>query len=929
MTRHIVRNIVFSVVLLSAFCLSAEGKTLDISGRWGISYTPDEVTDTVTLPGTLDTNGIGISNINTMETTQLSRKVTYSGPAYYSRSVAIPKDWKGRDITLKLERTRPTTLWIDGNEVGSVDYLSTPHIYDVSKYLTPGSHEIKVLVDNGDRMPNEIKGSSHAATESTQTNWNGILGDMTIEARSPLHIQDVQAYPRVANRSLRVRISLSQDHKINGKKLKIAVGNGKETVIKLRNGQRDYDAVINLGDTARTWSEHDPYRHTLTAMIEGIDTVTEKVGIREFSTDGHHFLINGTLTFLRGTHDGCVFPLTGYAPMDTESWREYFRTIKDYGLNHVRFHSWCPPEAAFEAADIEGIYLQPELPIWGTFDGKNTTLMDFLMADGEKIHELYSRHPSFVMFSLGNELFGEIPIMQWFVDKYRENEPRHLFTYGTSAFCGWNGHIPGQDFMVTCRVGGGDGYSTHTRASFGFVDAEEGGIMNNTYPDTKRNFENAVLLSPVPVVGHETGQYQVYPDYNEIAKYNGVLLPNNLKVFRQRLADANMLGQADDFFRASGKWSAELYKADMEMNLRTPSMAGFQLLDIKDYPGQGTALVGMLDSFMDSKGLVTPEKWRESCYEIVALAEFPSYTWVGGDTFKTGISLANYSGRDLKDDPIVVRLVMEGKVVVDKTLSIPSGQGYLKVDSLSLTLPDIEKATTGILELSMPSKQVTNSYPLWFYPSDRSFKPETEVLVSKKFDNDEIRHLKNGGTLLLAPSREMVDSITVGGLFTTDYWNYRMFRTLCENTGKPISPGTLGILTNPEHKALAEFPTDTHTNWQWYSVVKNSYPLVLDALNDIDYRPIVQVIDNVERNHRLGLVMEFNVDNGRVLLVMADMDEAIKDPAGEQFFKSLIDYAGSKDFKPNVKFTFEQFSDMLSNSIEEKTITKLRNISYE
>ena len=92
--------------------------------------------------------------------------------------------------------------------------------------------------------------------------------------------------------------------------------------------------------------------------------------------------------------------------MDTASWLAYFRKIKEYGLNHVRFHSWCPPEACFEAADIEGIYLQPELPIWGTFNEKEVELMHFLHDDGEAIQREYSAHPSFAMFGLGNELWG-------------------------------------------------------------------------------------------------------------------------------------------------------------------------------------------------------------------------------------------------------------------------------------------------------------------------------------------------------------------------------------------------------------------------------------------------------------------------------------------------------------------------------------------
>ncbi|MDQ9767112.1 hypothetical protein RFZ33_08445, partial [Acinetobacter baumannii] len=80
-----------------------------------------------------------------------------------------------------------------------------------------------------------------------------------------------------------------------------------------------------------------------------------------------------------------------------------------------------------------------------------------------------------------------------------------------------------------------------------------------------------------------------------------------METFRKRLYDAGMGRQVKDFFKASGAWSVELYRADIEMNLRSDGMAGFQLLDLQDYPGQGSAYVGILDAFMDSKGLIKPK----------------------------------------------------------------------------------------------------------------------------------------------------------------------------------------------------------------------------------------------------------------------------------------------------------------------------------
>lgn len=920
-----------SAILLIAAALAfssaaSERHTTDLSGIWQWRTDTSAATEPVSLPGTMDTNGKGIPNDRKGETTQLSRKVTYAGPAYYTRTVDIPRSWKDTDIRLFLERTRPTTVWVDGKRAGSCRYLSVPHVYNLSDLLTPGRHTLTIMVDNGDSIPQQIKDSSHACTEATQTNWNGIIGRIELQSAPRCHIESVDFTPDVATRCMTADIRLSSPYPRRKGVLTIESG-GNSATVRLSRGDTAATATLCLGDTARLWSEFSPARHKVTTRLDDSDTLTGYAALRSFTADTHQFAINDTVTFLRGRHDACVFPLTGFPPMDTESWRRYFRTIKEYGLNHVRFHSWCPPEACFEAADIEGIYLQPELTIWGTFNESEAELMDVLHADGMAIQKAYGNHPSFVMFGLGNELWGELPLMQRFASDFRAADSRRLYTYGSNAYLGWQGDLPGQEFWVTCRTGGGNGYSAHVRASFAFCDADEGGILNNTYPNTQMNFEDAVLRSQVPVIGHETAQYQFYPDYGERAKYTGVLEPRNLDEFHRRLEASGMEVQAQDFFKATGKWAADLYKADMEMNLRTPSMGGFQLLDIQDYPGQGTALVGILDAFMDSKGLVTPERWRQSCDRTVIMAEFPSYCLVEGDSLRFDISCANYSG-NASDGDVRWTLGDDNGVIASGTFHADIPQGYSKLGNVALQLPATDRARKLHLSLGIDGTDTKNEYPLWSYPADRTADTR-DIVLADSLDDNVVRTLRAGGKVLLTPRRELVDSTTVGGLFQTDYWNYRMFRTICENNGKPVSPGTMGILADPAHPALAEFPNDGRSDWQWYAIVKASYPLILDRYNDEGYLPIVQTIDNIERNHRLGLVMEFNVDGGKLLLLMADPKQMSLHPEGEQFLKSLTDYMQSDAFSPAKRITSDELRCLLTEPRSGKTITTLRNISYD
>lgn len=937
-----------SLILLCSPWVQAKDlrRTIDLSGTWNFILDPQDkgiqdkfwnidLPEKVTLPGTTDTNRKGTENTNKSETTNLSRYYKYEGAAWYSRNIEIPADWKGKHIVLFLERTRPSTVWIDGQEVGKNNYLSTSQEYDLTHFLTPGSHKLTIRIDNGKSIPQQIRSSSHACTESTQTNWNGIIGRIELQAMNPLFIESIQTFPSVADRYVKVKITLSKTSGIDGKQLCLSAfafnsskkHKVKSTVYALKEGCKEYEFVYQLGSKALLWSDLQPALYQLKAEINDVDERTVRFGLRDFRAEQTHFTINGVKTFLRGKHDACVFPLTGYTAMDLDQWRRYFRICKEYGLNHCRFHSWCPPAACFEAADLEGIYLQPELPIWGGFKKESAELMDFLMKDGENIMREYSNHASFVLFALGNELGGDINVMKDFVNRFRSIEPRHLYTYGSNIFLGSRGHIPGEDFLVTCRIGSGEGYSTHARASFSFADAAEGGYLNNTYPNSVMNFDTALEKSPVPVIGHETGQFQTYPNYEEMKKYTGVLAPWNFEVFRNRLKEAGVLEQADDFFKASGAWSVELYRADIEMNLRSERMAGFQLLDLQDYPGQGSAYVGILDAFMDSKGLIKPKKWREFCCEVVPLLTTDKFCWTGQETFEGNVEIANYGERPLDGKSVLWELKAGKRSLGKGKMPVPSGLGLLTAGTISLTLSDIEKAYKAELSLEIAGTSYRNTYPLWIYPAGKQLRTGN-VVVARQLTEEVVGSLRQGGKVLLMPCKEDCKEVTVGGLFQTDYWNYRMFKSICDRIKKPASPGTLGILTNPEHALFNDFPTDFHTNWQWYSIIKNSYPLILDNMPE-EYRPIVQVIDNVERNHKLGLVFELNVGGGKLLVCMADLKTARNTPEGLQFYASLLEYMNSSEFKPATVVSVEAFKNLFMGGGRKEKIKVLNNISYD
>lgn len=871
----------FAGTLLSLFLITLGMRAQterSLAGRWAVTLEDAEgKTDSISLPGTLDTHQLGSPTPIGSTTTHLTRRFTYAGAARYERTIDIPKAWARKDIFLHLERTKPTTVYVDGRQVSYKNNISTPQVHPLGK-LKAGRHRISLLVDNSRGLPRQLYASSHAVTEDTQTNWNGVIGELFLSTSDSIHIQ---------------------------------------------------------------LPEH------------------VRPEFRDFRVEGQHFSANGHLTFLRGKHDACVWPLTGHVPMDLASWMDYLGRCQSWGINHIRFHSWCPPEAAFRAADSMGIYLQPELPFWGDFNRQDTTLMSYLWQEGEAIVRTYGRHPSFRMMALGNELWGSIEEMTRLVEHLRTLAPDKLFTFGSNYYLGFQGVKPGMDYFTTCRVGGEKWGSTdtHTRGSFSFADAFEGGMLNAFRPNSTMNFDEACLRAKagpdfplVPVISHETGQFQTYPDYDaEMPKYTGVLRPDNFAEFMRRAESAGIAHLAPQMHVASGRWAAQQYKADIEMDLRTRHMAGYQLLDLQDYPGQGTALVGLLDAFMETKGIISPEEWAPFTQPVVPLLVAEAFCFAEeGDSihphgvFQAQLQVANYGGSSLAGRKLRWELMGPSAastpiLLASGEVEIPEGEGLLDVGQMgggTLTVAQLlnkaaetlgrRTAIQATLRLSISESNYRNSYPLWFYPTSQ---PERkDVIETRDMSKDIVEKMERGASVLWTPDTASFSMNTVGGLFTSDYWNYRMFRTISENNNKPVSPGTLSILTDGAHPIFSDFPSDGHTSWQWWCILRAAHPLILSgALKQ--HNPIVRMVDNIERSHPLGLIMEFRVGKGKLLICMANLAKTDQWPEGRAFHTSILRYMQSANFNPSEQISFDSLLNAMSSPTQEQQLERLNNIS--
>lgn len=889
-------------------------------------YYKERLSDEIQLPGTTAENKKGEYN-TAKEIAHLTETYPLTGYAWYQRDIEIKEEWEGKPIQLYMERTRVTQVWIGEEWQGTQNSVSAPHVYEF-RAMAPGTYTLTVLVDNSG-LP--IKGG-HMTSPDTQTNWNGLLGRIEIQAMELIRLERVEAYPDVVNKSVRLKFHVFNDteHKA-GAYISIAledmIGSSescdkpreKTTLIHLVPGSQTVEVSYELGDRIALWDEFTPVLYRLRTTLEAAargktyhDEQSVTFGMRHFGTEGTQFTNNGRKVFLRGKHDALAFPLTGYAPMSVEEWVRVLSIAKSYGINHYRFHTCCPPEAGFMAADLVGIYFEPELPYWGAFQEPGEEKYDearaeYLHQEGLRILEAYGNHPSFALFTLGNELHGSRKAMTDLLKEYRERDGRRLYAEGANNYFWAPSFTEESDFWVTMRTGYGDSI---VRASFSHADLPLGHVQVSQ-PSTVADYRLNLPDIGAPIVGHEIGQYQSFPNFGEIDKYTGVLQARNFEVFRERLKQAGMLQQADDFFRASGQLAVICYREEIEAALRTPGFGGFQLLDLQDFPGQGTALVGILDAFMDSKGFIEPEQWRRFCSEIVLLARFPRYTYTENETFAAQLEMANYGASELADVQVEWSLKQGDRIIESGvTAAMAVGQGTLSsVGNLQAHLSAVKAPAKLELELKWKGSDISNSYPIWVYPAEVVTEPSDSVYVRRSLDQEVRDLLEEGGRVLLIPEQEQLTS-HIDGAFASDFWCYPMFRSICEGKNAAPAPGTLGILCDEQHPAFRAFPTEFHSNWQWWPTLMNSHSLILDEWPDT-IQPIVQVIDNFERNHKLGLIVEAKVGKGSLLVCASDLIGQQHKPEARQLLHSLLGYAASAEFAPSEELSFEQLRSVL------------------
>jgi hypothetical protein len=854
----------------------------------------------------------------------------YLGAAWYQRDIEIPTNWQGRHFTLFLERAHwQSTVWVDDKEFPANDSLSAPHITDLG-VLTPGKHRLTIRVDNRLQLP--ARGhlvDSHSISDSLGAAWNGIVGKIELQNTPPVWIEDLQAFPDPVTKSVTVKGRLKSATKLTGDenvrlllspRFAAVMQPSANKTIKVSwaaTNEGEFTANVELSGPIELWSEFNPALYELTGITDDGDSKVITFGLREITTRDKDLLINGRPVNLRLTHDGGEFPITGYPAMDVGSWKKIIQACKDYGLNGIRFHSWCPPDAAFEAADELGFYLQPECGLWADFGSPE--MQQWLNDETERILKAYGNHPSFILLSPSNEPRNYSRFTpQWAATNYAKDN-RRLYSAGT----GW---------ADPSQVTGGAQYASLVR--FG------GGELRNTSGWFGRDYRSALETVHIPVLAHEVGQWCAYPDFDVMKKFTGYLQPGNYDIFKYIAEQEGVLDQDHAFAWASGRFQVECYKEEIEANLRTPGLAGFQLLELHDYLGQGTALIGVLDAFWESKSYVTAAEYHRFAGPTVPLARLEHRIYTSDQTLESDVEIYHFGEKPITNAVPEWQIVdSTGKTVASgkwEARDIPIGKniplGKVSADLSKLDAPGQYKLVVKVGQASRPpilQSEVAaragaladrrdayptfqNDWNFWIYPAQVDTNTPSDVLVTRTWSEAATR-LAAGGKVLFIPGAADLDPAKCPPMKNIPvFWNIQMTVRPPQNPN-PRFDAMLGLLCDTNHPALAEFPTEPNCDWQWTQLVNNVRSVNLSKAPP-SLRPIVSAIDDWNRNWRLGVIFECNVGSGRLLVSAINLNNERGGSELQQLRRSLLDYMAREKFKPVATLTPAQISSLWASS---------------
>ena len=877
-------------------------KYQDLSGVWAVRANCLADT-TARLPGTLDTNEIGLPdpgnknwhpeislgnesdfNGTPLILNRLTRNYTYEGAAFFTKNVSVDAD--GKRVFLEAERSRDLSLRVNGQPVAPYRQgtVSTPYIFEITDLLHRGENTFELCCDNSyPAWPRDAIVYSSAATDETQTNWNGIIGYLRLRFEERNFISAVRAYPHGNALDVKVELDCASGYTGTVNLQSPAFAQPAFIQAGLAAGRGTVEIKdITLADGAGYWDEDCGILHDLTAIADGLEPFAIRFGIRTFGVRDGKLALNGRNIFLRSETNCCVFPETGHMPMTVEEWKRVLAVYKSYGVNCMRFHSHCPPEAAFTAADEMGMLMQSELSHWNpenAFEDDNG--WKYYQMELQQILFFYANHPSFVMMTWGNELkCGALGYkrMTLLLRTAKDIDPTRLYTNGSNNWYGAIGPDPASDFFTGAKI-----YSAQMRAT----SANMRGYLNEQYPNAKTDFDTAMAVVREefagPVFGFEVGQYEVLPDFGEWEGHRGVTRPDNYMYIRDRVKKLGLAPDWEKRVEATGELSLLAYREEVEAALRTNGFSGLSLLGLQDFPGQGTALVGMINAHLSPKpyNFARPERFRQFFSDLVPLVLLEKYTYTAGETLTAQVKIANYTKKTIKG-LCGLRLLEDGVILKEQSLygEFPCG-ALSDAGMVKFSFDCISKPKR--LTLSVSAGGAENTYPVWIYPDIPFSIPDTVLLTQSA--KEAFDAIEKGKSVFLSPKAEgeyFPESIKTH--FTTDFWSVGTFAD---------QSGFMGCMMDPEHPVFAGFPTEFHTNWQWWPMCQGRAVILPEGIT-----PLVTALDCYARMRNMGMLFETKAGIGRLMVSSMGLLEQTEYPEVSALLQSIVNYMASDKFNP-------------------------------
>ena len=798
-------------------------------------------------------------------------------------------------------------------------------------------------------MPKVAICNSSAATDETQTNWNGILVECSMYTRPQNFIDSLRVYPRAVKKEeknkaggyvLDVCVELAPGAKKVYKDAKIILQSEALAAGELEDTQTLTEIIsysgeglaeagtdkeenpktmeiwfrdLPLRENVKLWDEDEGNLYEMAVTLDNGMSAEDKggstaecrtrFGIRSFGDNGSGRLaLNGRAIFLRGEANCAEYPETGHPPMTIPEWKEMLLKYRSYGINFVRFHSHCEPEAAFAAADELGMLLQPELSHWDPKDAFGTEeSYRYYRAELAGILKTYANHPSFVMLTLGNELQAQgegRERMRELVRTAKKMDPTRLYANGSNAFYGEEGCDPESDFYTSqsCK-------DVVIRGTFSGMR----GYLNENYPSADRTYDEAMAEIrkeyQKPVFSFEVGQFEVLPDFEELESFHGISDPVNLKLIKKRVEERGLLPTWEKYVEATGELSRLAYREEIEAAMRTRELSGISLLGLQDFPGQGTALVGMMNSHMEPKPypFARPERFREFFTESRIFVKMPRYTYEEGEHLTAEVEVANFGKESIAGEL--------GWTLGYRDCAVNSGRGELRCDRADgqkncppgtytllgrLDIPLEVKGVSAALILTVSIGDCTSTYPVWVYQKTSPECPKN-VYETRVFDEQTRAVLQNGGRVYLSPDADKESlPYSIKTQFTTDFWSVGTFTD---------QEGGMGQLIDTEHPILKEFPTDFHTDWQWWIMATKRAVILPHPM-----KTIITEMDSYAFLRPMAQLIEFRCLKGKVLLSTMELHKSQQYPEARALQTAIYEYLSGEGFEPSEEIAEEELS---------------------